>query len=350
MKNRLLKLISEFPKNKIDSFIVTKDVNIKYLTGYDSCDSWLFITPKKSFYITDSRYILEARKKLKNARVVLYEKSFFVEIFNIAKELKLENIGFEEHHLTVAQLKAFQKECPRVLNLIGVDNLVEKIRELKDAFEIKQLKESLLAHNEALLYLNKIIKPGLTEENIFSRLDDFVKLIGAQFAFEPIIASGVNSCYPHAKLTKRRILENDVVLVDIGIDKNGYKSDLTRMFLLGKIPQFISEIIEKVRHAQALAIRNIKAGTSVKEVDSIARGYLAKSGLDKYFTHSLGHGLGLEVHERPRLSQKDSSILKEGMVVTVEPAVYIPNKFGVRIEDMVLVTKKGCEVLSGYIN
>jgi len=171
-----------------------------------------------------------------------------------------------------------------------------------------------------------------------------------KFSFEPIIASGPHSSYPHARLTGRKIRPNDLVLVDMGIDVQGYKSDLTRIFFLGRIPHLKGQVYESVRAAQQKAMDVIKAGVLGRDVDRAARNYLAKRKLARYFTHALGHGVGLEIHENPRLSQKSSSTLKEGMIITIEPAVYIPNKFGIRIEDMVLVTKKGCEVLSDNIH
>ena len=185
---------------------------------------------------------------------------------------------------------------------------------------------------------------------MLEKLENFIKIKKVQFSFPPIIASGSNSCYPHAKVTDRKIRNNEPVLVDTGIEFKGYKSDLTRMFFLGKIPRFVYEVNEAVRVAQLRAIERIKDGIEVAEIDLLARKHLAKHKLEKFFGHSLGHGVGLEIHESPRLSQNNKSILKAGMVVTVEPAAYIPDRFGIRIEDMVLVKKDSCEVLSGNID
>ena len=164
-----------------------------------------------------------------------------------------------------------------------------------------------------------------------------------------LLASGSNSCLPHAQVTNRIFRTNDVVLVDMGIDVKGYKSDLTRMFFLGKIPRFVSQVNQHVDTAQKLAIEKIKAGVSASLIDQQARNYLKKHNLAQNFSHACGHGVGLDIHEYPRLSEHSSDILKEGMVITVEPAVYISHKFGVRIEDMILVTKKGYKNLSEHI-
>ena len=171
-----------------------------------------------------------------------------------------------------------------------------------------------------------------------------------RFLFNPIIASGPNSCHPHARVSDRMIRNNESVLLDFGIDINGYKSDLTRNFFLGRIAPRVSRVFDAVTRAQREAISLIKPGITTAQVDAQARKVLRKFGLAKYFSHSLGHGVGLDIHESPRLSCSSTSILEAGMVITVEPGVYIPNQFGIRVEDMVLVTQEGCEVLSGYYN
>ncbi|MCA9405762.1 MAG: M24 family metallopeptidase, partial [Candidatus Omnitrophica bacterium] len=191
---------------------------------------------------------------------------------------------------------------------------------------------------------------GKSERDIYEHLEKFIKAHKVGFSFSPIVASGPNAALPHAKITDRKFKANDVVLVDMGIDVKGYKSDLTRMFFLGKIPELVKTVHTHVDTAKNLAIETIRSGISVAKVDQQARKYLEKNKLSKYFGHALGHGVGLEIHENPRLSQKSREILEEGMIVTVEPGVYLPNKFGIRLEEMVLVTKSGCEILSDNIH
>lgn len=329
---------------------MTKDVNIKYLTKFPASESWLFITQKKAFYITDFRYLHEARKGLKGVAVIRYDKSLQNSLFELAVREKVKTLGLDERHISLFQYKKLHKACPRTVKLSGVNNLVEDLRAVKESGEVQKIREALKIHQEALVMLKKVIKPGLSERDVFFKLEEFVKDRNVGFSFDPIIASGPNSAYPHAKVSDRKIRNNEIVLVDIGIDVKGYKSDLTRIFFLGRIPKLISEVRQEVWVAQQLAITNICAGRSVAAIDKIARNSLKEKKLDVYFGHSLGHGVGLEIHENPRLSEQDPTILKEGMVVTVEPGVYIPGKFGIRLEEMVLVTKKGCEVLSGNIN
>jgi len=222
------------------------------------------------------------------------------------------------------------------------------LREVKDRTEVRRIQEALKLNLQAFQYLKGVIHPGITEREVLLKLEKYVKERKAGFSFDPIIASGPNSCFPHARVTDRKIRNNEPVLVDMGIDLQGYKSDLTRMFFLGKIPQLVNDVNVAVKSAQIQAIQKIRAGVLASDVDYEARNYLEKHRLGKFFGHSLGHGVGLEIHEGPRISQKSMSVLKEGMVFTVEPAVYLPHQFGIRIEDMVLVTKKGCEVLSDH--
>ena len=350
MNSKLKKLAAEFDKNKIDALLVTKDINIRYLTGFAASDSWLLVCRKKVFYITDFRYVLEAKKGLKGVSVKQYKKSIYLKLFELLDSVKAQRVGFDEQCFTVAQYKVLKKFCPSAIKLCSANNLVEKFREIKSVEEVQYIREALSVHGKAYKFLEKVIKPGVSEKEVLWKLEGFIKTRCSGFSFDPIIASGVNSCYPHAHVTDRKIRQNEPVLVDMGMEINGYKSDLTRMFFLGRMPKLVRQVNDYVKESQRRAILKIKAGALVSEVDKSARGYLAKQRLAKYFGHALGHGVGLEIHEAPRLSQKSLEVLQEGMVVTVEPAVYIPEQFGIRIEDMVLVTKNGCEVLSDNID
>jgi Xaa-Pro aminopeptidase len=350
MALRIKRILPAFENNKINALIITNNTNIRYLTQFPASESWLLVCPKKSFYLTDFRYILEARQKLKGIIVKQYTKSILKTLFELAKEMKVKTMGFEQDHLSVSQYKQLKQHCPKTIKLKGTEDIIEKLREVKEAGEIQKIKKALQIHQAALNLLKRVIKPGVSERDVLIKLENFIKRQKAIFSFDPIIASGPNSCYPHALVTDRKIRNNEGVLVDMGIDWQGYKSDLTRMFYLGKIPKLIEETHSYVKEAQQKAIAKIRAGVAVAKVDQEARNYLSKKKLAKYFGHALGHGVGLDIHESPSLSQKDPSILKEGMIVTVEPAVYIPHQFGIRIEDMVLVTKRGCKVLSDDIN
>ena len=346
MNNRLKKFVVRFDRQKIDAYLVTCDVNMTYLTQFDASESWLLVFPTKVFYVTDARYTLEAEQGLKGVKVVQYTKSMIPAVFDLIKKMKASRLGFDARHISLAQFQEMQKHCPAQVKLVPTSDFASQLRQIKEKHEVDLIRKALKLNHKAYDYLKNVIKPGVTEKEVLFKLENYVKKAGAEFSFPPIIASGPNSCYPHARVSQRTIRKNEPVLVDMGMDIQGYKSDLTRMFFLGKIPPLIREVNDFVAESQARAIKKIRPGIPAADVDYEARNFLKQHKLAKYFGHSLGHGVGLEIHESPRISQISSTILKEGMIFTVEPAVYIPNKFGIRIEDMVLVTAKGCEVLS----
>lgn len=345
--SKLSALQKQLSFRKIDAFVSFNDINISYITDFGASESWFLITPKKSFYITDSRYTEEAKLGLsKLIRVVQHKGSMGSVAFDLCKTHKLKCLGFDDRHISVAQFKQLQK-LSRLsgVKLIAVQNLIEDMRIIKTEQEINNIREALKIHRKALAYVKKLLKPGLTEYEVFVKLEQFVRRRGVTFSFDPIIASGANSAFPHASVTDRKLRKNEPVLVDMGVNYNGYMSDLTRMFFLGRMPKPFEEVVEHVAHAQRRAIEYIKAGVRADEVDNQTRNYLKSKGLAKFFGHSLGHGVGREIHESPRLSTHSKTILQENMIITVEPGVYLPNEFGVRLEEMVRVTQDGCEVL-----
>ncbi|MBP9853491.1 MAG: aminopeptidase P family protein [Candidatus Omnitrophica bacterium] len=350
MKLRIAKARALFDQYNIDALLVINDTDIKYLCNYPASESWLLITPKKSYYLTDFRYFLEVKKGLKGAQPVLYKGSIFKSLFDLLEQEKIRRVGFNENHWNLLRFKQLQKDSPKKVKWVEANTLVESLREIKDSDEIDLIKKGLRIHQKALIYIKKYIKPGNSEQDVFNKLDAFVRAEKVGFSFRPIIASGPNSSYPHASVTTRKIKNNEPVLLDMGIDINGYKTDLTRMFFLGRIPNLVREIEAHVHEAQQIAIASISDGVSIAEVDLKARKYLESKKLAKYFGHSLGHGVGLDIHESPRLYYTNSKPLKAGMIVTVEPAVYLPNQFGIRLEEMILVKKKGCVILSGNVN
>ncbi|MBN1869896.1 MAG: aminopeptidase P family protein [Candidatus Omnitrophica bacterium] len=350
MSTRIKQLAAAFRQRKIDAFLVTKDVNITYLTGFCACESWLLVTLSRTSYITDSRFVQEAREGLKGIDVKCTKESM---VKTLAEEIEkggVKRIGIDTRNLTLFQYRMLRRNCPKGVRLVKADNLVEELRAVKDRKEIQKIRNALGVHKLAHQFIKRNIRPNIKENELLFQLERFVKSKNASFAFDPIIASGPNSCYPHAKVTERRIRNNEPLLIDMGIDVEGYKSDLTRMFFLGKIPALVRQVFDAVNEARRCAIAEIRAGVAAAEIDYSARNYLEKQKLEKYFGHALGHGVGLEVHESPRLAHNDSTVLKEGMVITVEPAVYLPGRFGVRLEDMVLVGKNDCEILSDDIH
>ena len=351
MEAKMKKFITRFLEKGLQAYLVVNPVNITYLTDFPSSDAWLIVTANRSYYMTDARYETEVKKNLsRHFKVVCHKNGLSDAFLSLMARAGIKKVGFNPRHISYAQYQKITKARPRGFRLVECDGLVELNRQIKGADEIKKIKQALAIHKKVHRYLKRIITPGLTEKDIAARLQAYVCHQKCGLSFPPIIASGPNTSYPHAQVSNRKLRRKDLCLVDYGIELNGYKSDLTRMFFLGKITDKIYRCYKIVKEAQKLAIDRISAGICVASVDQQARNYLKNNGLDKYFTHALGHGIGLDVHESPSISQKTPGLFKEGMVVTVEPGIYIPHEFGIRVEEMVLVKKQGCEVLSDDIN
>ncbi len=316
------------------------------MTGFNAHESWLLVVPRAAYFFTDPRYSQEARQHLKGVTVIECKDPLRKELARWLSQRRVERIGFDERHFSVFGFKQLKSLMPQSVRLTAANGAVEGLRLLKDSQELAQIREALGWNMKAYEYLKGVVRPGMRERDVLAKLLEFIRKNHIEFAFNPIIASGPNSTFPHAHVTDRRISRRDLLLVDMGMEVNGYKSDLTRIFVFGTIAPSVEKVYKAVWEAQQEALKVIGDGVLVSDVDEAARKSLKKNGLEKYFTHSLGHGVGLEIHEPPRLSVKSSERLRTGMVVTVEPGVYLKNKFGIRIEDMVLVTEQGCEVLS----
>lgn len=343
---RLTRLISGFAILGIDALFVSDPVNIRYLTGYAAEDAWLLVTRKKTFYVTDFRYEEQVKKSLKDINVIVFGPSLYAAIMDLCVSAKVEILGFEEQNMTFYAASRLKAVLGKLVKFKALSGAVESFRLIKDPAEIQLIRKAIAVNCTGFRYIAKYIKPGVSERFLLHKLQDFARKCGADFSFNPIIASGPNSAYPHARVTDRVLRPMEPLLLDFGLQLEGYKSDLTRMFFLGKMPRSFLRVLSLIKETQKAAFAVIKPGVAAKDVDKAARDVLASSGLDSLFGHSLGHGVGLNIHELPRLSSQSGDVLIEGMVVTVEPGVYFPGKYGVRQEEMVLVTKNGCEVLS----
>ena len=352
MNHRLKNIYPALKRRGLDALLVTSFANISYLVQAYCRDSYLLVSKKKNIYFTDSRYTEEARIFLKNnAQLKECNGSAFGNIAKLITGLKLKRVGFEERNLAFAEFSKI-KECGRgKFDLIPTHSIVEDKRSIKEPQEISRLQKAADITALALGYIRQYLVPGIKEIEIVAELERFIRYQGAEAAaFDIIVAGGPNSSRPHHISGGRKLKDNEPVLIDLGVDYQGYKSDLTRVFFLGKINVLARKVYDIVLGAQELAIKRIRPGAEMAEIDRVARAYIAKKGYGKYFTHNLGHGFGLEVHEDPRISGNEASAVKPGMTFTIEPGIYLPGKFGIRIEDMVLVTRKGCEVLSGSVH
>jgi len=338
-------------RDKIDGLILSSPSNISYLTDFRSRDAYLVISRKENVYITDARYIEEARKNLKGFTVEETNNSVFKKIADICRVLRLKCIGFEEKHLNFAAYKKIRKELDDNAGLVATSGLVEELRQLKTPRELEKIRKATEITVKAFRFIKDFIVPGTREIEVAAELERFIRYNGATASsFDIIVGSGPNSSSPHHLTSERKLKKDELVLLDLGVDYLGYKSDLTRVFFSGKINSLARKIYKIVLKAQELALAEIKPGVVISQIDGFARGYIEKKGYASFFGHGLGHGVGLEVHEEPYINKIEKKRIKAGMVFTVEPAIYLPDKFGIRIEDMVLVTKRGMEVLSGALD
>jgi len=352
MNHRLSSICAELKQRRLDALLVCWPANISYLTQSPSRDSYLLVSQKENVYFTDSRYTEEAKIFLKGtAKLRECNGSVFERIAQTVLEFKLKKVGIEERYLPFAEFAKIKEYARRNFDLIPTHSIIEDKRQIKDSSELERLQKAAQITASALAYIKQFLVPGAKEVEIVAELERFIRYQGGRAsAFDIIVASGPNSSRPHHLSGGRKFEDNEPVLIDLGVDYQGYKSDLTRVFFLGKINVLAGKVYDIVLKAQELAIRRIRPGVELAEIDRVARAYIGKRGYAKNFTHNLGHGFGLEVHEDPRISSNETGAIKPGMTFTVEPGIYLPGKFGIRIEDMVLVTRKGYEVLSGSIH
>jgi Xaa-Pro aminopeptidase len=352
MSSRLEKIYAQLKQEKLEGLLLNSPANISYLADYPSRDSYLVISGQGNIYITDSRYTEEAKVNLGGLAVIQkIDGSLFKTIALACRKLGLKRIGFEERYLAFAEYQKIKSYLHKDEALIPTHSLVERLRQVKDQEELKKIRQAVKITLKAFEFIRDFLKPGIREIEVAAELERFIRYNGAgTSAFEIIVASGPNAAYPHHITSPKKLRNGEPVLIDMGVDYAGYKSDLTRTFFLGKITPLARKVYDTVRLAQEKALRLIKPGARVNSIDKAARRYITQKGYGRYFGHNLGHGVGLEVHEAPSISAKENNTLESGMVFTVEPGIYLPSKLGVRSEDMVLVTQKGMEVLSGIIN
>jgi Xaa-Pro aminopeptidase len=344
--------IKRLKYSNLDGFIVSSPKNLSYLTRFDNPDAYALVSSKGLTYFTDSRYAESCKDKLKGGfSVRITNGSIFTSIAKYCIDSGLKRIGFEERQLPYAEYKKIKEYFKAKALLVPTYAVIEGLREIKRPEEIVKIKQALKITASAIGFIKDFIRPGIKEIELAAELERFIRYRGAKgSAFDIIVGCGANSAYPHHFPTAKKLVDNSSVLIDLGVDYLGYKSDLTRVFFLGKINSLYRRIYAIVVKAQDIAIKKIKPGEKASVIDAASRKYIENKGYGKNFVHSLGHGVGLDIHEMPNIGANSQEVLKEGMVFTVEPAIYLPGKFGVRIEDMVLVTKRGCEVLSGTIN
>jgi Xaa-Pro aminopeptidase len=341
------KLRRELCAYKLDALLVTRGANVSYLSGFRG-EGQLLISSAKKVLIVDFRFKEQAEKEAGSFQIRAREsfRPLEEDVASLVKKMKLKRVGFEDTSLSYKGYRRLEKALKPV-KFLPTANIVDYIRAVKSPEEIKVLRKAAALAVKSFSFARKIIKPGIREQEAAGEIQYFMRKSGAEdCSFDSIVASGKHASEPHALAGPKIIRNNEAVMVDLGCRVSGYNSDLTRMVFLGKIKARMKCVYEVVYQAQQLAIKAVRAGERISRIDRIARNYICDMGFGEFFGHALGHGIGKEVHEYPSLSPKNHDVLKEGMVFTVEPGIYIPGWGGVRIEDMVLVTDRGCEVLT----
>jgi Xaa-Pro aminopeptidase len=332
--------------NKVDALLVSSPANLRYLTGYAGSNGLALVLSSETHFFTDPRYALEASESI-TCKLHISKKALIEDVAGLVKRKKLKKIGFEPAWLNLEQYKKLKDFLPKGASLQPLPGVVENLRMTKSPAEIDMIRKSVRLNSEAYARTMRRVRLGMRERDIAAELDYQMRLHGAEKpAFDTIVAAGAHSALPHAHPTGRRLEENDLLLVDMGACLDGYMSDMTRVSFLGVPSKRVQSLYDAVLEAQMESIAAVRPGVTTAQVDSAARNVLKRHGLDRQFVHSTGHGLGLEIHEGPKIGKKDQTKLQAGMVITIEPGAYIERFGGVRIEDTVLVTANGCEVLT----
>jgi Xaa-Pro aminopeptidase len=332
---------------RLDGFLVTHPANLRYLCGYTGSNGLLLFFRQRRTFFTDGRYTTQAREEVKGARVVIAKGSLLQAGAKLMQSPKPVRLGFEADYTTVAIADAMRKGIPKKVMLKATSALVMRQRLIKDEDELRIIRTAVVTGGEVFEKALPSIQAGIRETEVAADLELAARQAGAEgMSFETIVASGPRSALPHGRATAEPIPERGFVVVDSGVILRGYCSDMTRTVHVGRIGREQRKWYEAVLEAQLAGIAAVKPGKKAGEVDKAARHALRRCKLDKFFTHSTGHGVGLEIHEPPRLGKAQEEELRPGMVITIEPGIYVPGQGGIRIEDMVLVTADGCEVLT----
>ncbi len=345
-RDRLRRLIK---KSGADGFLVTNFTNVTYLTGFRGDDSFLLLLPDGEIVLSDPRYTTQLKEECPDVDLEIRSPGTAIisSIRKVLRRCRCREVGFESNSLTV-DLHCSLVEGVDDVHWIACGGLVERLRMVKDRDEIRSIRKAVMLAERAFDTVRSGLRGIDQERTVAHAIENEIRRFGGRgCSFSPIVAVGPRAALPHATVEDIPIGEHGLLLIDWGADSpDGYKSDLTRVLHTGKISPKLKRIYQLVLKAQQRAIEAIRPGAKCADVDAVARKVIADAGFDKYFGHGLGHGIGLDIHEGPRLSAANSESLKAGMVVTVEPGIYLPGVGGVRIEDDVLVTRGGHEVLT----
>ncbi|MCR8644775.1 Xaa-Pro peptidase family protein [Paenibacillus sp. N1-5-1-14] len=343
MQARIEALREQLRTEQLDGLLVTGASNRRYLTGFTGTAGVALVTLEKAILITDFRYTDQARNQASAFEVIQFDVSFVEQIAIECEKLGVKKLAFEQDHMTFTNFTAYKDKVQA--ELIPVSGYIENIRMVKSAEEIQIIRKAVEIADATFSHILNFIKPGLTEKDVANEMEMFMRASGADCSsFDTIVASGHRGALPHGVATTKVIEQGDMVTLDFGALYRGYRSDMTRTVAVGHPLAQLKEVYEIVLEAELQTIAMLKPGVACKDVDLFAHGYVEQNGYG--FGHGTGHSLGVDLHEQPFFSTKSENELVEGMIMTVEPGIYIPCVGGVRIEDDVLITATGCEVLT----
>ncbi|MBB3109162.1 Xaa-Pro aminopeptidase [Paenibacillus phyllosphaerae] len=345
--NRLSGVRNRMSELGLDGLLVTSAVNRRYVSGFTGSAGVLLITATQSFLVTDFRYRTQAPEQAPSFTVVEHGVKLMETIAELTGTHHVKRLGFEQDHVVFSEYVAWKQDLASV-ELVPVSGMIEKLRMFKDESELAIMREAAALADDTYRHMLNIIKPGIRELDLALEMETFMRKGGAAGpSFETIVASGERSALPHGVASERIVGNNEFVKLDFGAYYNGYCSDLTRTVVVGSPTEKHREIYAIVLEAQLTALAGIKPGMTGREADALARDVITRYGYGDMFGHGTGHGLGMEIHEAPRLSKMSDTVLEPGMTVTVEPGIYLPGFGGVRIEDDIVITETGNTLLTG---
>ena len=345
-ERRLQEVRRHLEKSGLDALLVSHLPHVRYLTGFSGSNGLTIITPRGQYFLTDNRYRQQSKTEVVGFAIVVSSDTLFQAARKHGILHGKKRIGFESQYLSVASYENLRKLFPSA-KFVSKRSVIENIAAVKDESEIEVIKRAAAITDRVFKKVLGILKPGVRELDVSAEISYWHQRYGADGdAFESIVASGPRGALPHGRATEKTICRGELVTLDFGCTYKGYNSDLTRTVAVGKPAERAKRIYKTVLEAQLKAIEATQPGVSARSLDRVARSHIRRKGFGKYFTHSLGHGLGIEIHEPLRLSVKSKDVVKEGNVFTIEPGIYIQGFGGVRIEDDVVVRETGCEVIT----
>jgi len=349
---RLTKLRETLTTEGLDAILITQPENRRYLSGFTGSTGVLLISQEQTVLATDFRYYEQVEKQAPDFRLAKVTDKFKTLLPELVQQVGAKRVGFESAHLTVDQRQQWQEVAEGAVStskfeLAPTTELVKQIRAIKDEDELSKIRKAIALADQAIAHIARFVEPGMTEKEVAWELEVFMRTRGAEkLAFDLIVGSGPNGAMPHATVSERLIQAGEPIVIDMGAVIDGYNSDLTRTICAGRPNDKFREIHAIVLEAQLTAERNIRPGMQGKQADAIARKVIEEAGYGENYGHGLGHGVGLAVHEKPGVGRLSEDVLEPGMVLTIEPGIYLPGWGGVRIEDIVVMREDGVEVLT----